>query len=76
MKSKQISASCHQSDTSGLASNLRTFECFTLYEYLMRTDNPDEIFDDYLKIKSNYHNSMANFIINLLKKALFLILQD
>lgn len=71
MKSKQISASCHQSDTSRLASNLRTFECFTLYEYLMRTDNPDEIFDDYLKIKSNYHNSMANFYNKFVKESAF-----
>ncbi len=55
----------------GLASNLRTFECFTLYEYLMRTDNPDEIFDDYLKIKSNYHNSMANFYNKFVKESAF-----
>lgn len=71
MKLKQISANCHQSDTSRLTSNLRTFECFTLYEYLMRTDNPDKIFDDYLKIKSDYHNSMVNFYNKFVKESAF-----
>lgn len=68
---EETSPSCHQSDTSGLASSLRSFEFFTLYEYLMRTDNPDEIFEEYLALKSKYHSSMSEFFKEFSKESAF-----
>lgn len=68
---EETSPSCHRSDTSGLTSSLRSFEFFTLYEYLMRTNNPDEIFEEYLTLKSKYHSSMSEFFKEFTKESAF-----
>lgn len=54
---------CNQSDTSGLPSSMRSFEYWTLCDYLKGIDKDEAalVFNDYLEIKGNYHNSMADF---------------
>lgn len=58
---KDTGANCHQSDTSGLPSSLRSFEFYTFCPYLLSLDNPKEIFEDYLQIKGKYHAKMSDF---------------
>lgn len=52
---------CNQSDTSCLPSCMRSFEYWTLCDYLRQTDDADKIFNDYLDIKGSYHAKMADF---------------
>lgn len=54
-------ANCHQSDTSGVPSSLRSFEFYTFCPYLLSLDNPKSIFQDYLEIKGDYHKKMSEF---------------
>jgi len=51
----------HMSDTSKLNSSLRSFEVYTLVDYLKEIKNPDTLFADYLEVKSRYHANMAKF---------------
>lgn len=52
---------CNQSDTSALPSCIRSFEYWTLCDYLKDADNAQELFNDYLEIKGNYHAEMSDF---------------
>lgn len=54
-------ANCHQSDTSPIPSSLRSFEFYTFCDYLKSADDRETLFNDYLKIKGEYHSSMADF---------------
>lgn len=64
---------CNQSDTSGLPSSMRSFEYWTLCDYLKEIDSDEarQIFNDYLEIKGNYHNSMATFFNEFEKESHF-----
>ena len=50
---------CHQSDTSFLSSSLRSFELWTLHNYLLKSPNADKTFNDYLSVKRKYHYEMS-----------------
>ncbi len=68
---KPSGPNCNQSDTSGLPSNMRSFEYWTLCDYLKASDNANELFNDYLEIKGKYHNEMTNFYNDFAKESNF-----
>lgn len=51
----------HLSDTSKVTSSLRSFEFYTLCDYLLSCNNPDEIFEEYIKLKGDYHAKMSEY---------------
>lgn len=60
---QNFSCAPHTSDTSNLNSNVRSFEFAGLHYYLMHMPDASEakqLFNDYLNIKSVYHNEMYN----------------
>ncbi len=65
MRGKQniLDANCNFSDVACLPSNLRGFEYRTLLLYLLKSNEKEasELFDTYLKYKSNYHQAMGDF---------------
>lgn len=62
---------CNQSDTSALPSCIRSFEYWTLCDYLKDADNAKELFNDYLEIKGNYHAQMSDFYNEFSKESAF-----
>ena len=63
------SISSHISDTSPLNSSLRSFEynCFLSYLNSMPEDEANELFRQYLKLKSDYHKKMSKYYKKLSK---------
>ncbi len=63
----------HLSDTSGLNSNVRSFEWSGLHFYLLNTpkDEARKIFKQYLKLKSDYHKDMSKYFLNKTKNSCY-----
>ena len=68
---KKTTTNSHISDTSGLDSNMRSFEYNGLYDYLKQCTQEDarKIFKIWLNLKSKYHLKMSQYYKNKIQSS-------